>query len=63
MLSSYYDVPQGFDGVAVVDDAGKLVGNVSATDIRVMTATADSVDTLYLTCDAYRQKMANFKVQ
>jgi len=50
------------EAVPVLDDSGKVVGNVSASDIRVMEATADAIDSLYLSYHDFREKMAKHNV-
>jgi len=50
------------EAVPIVDASGKIVGNVSATDIRVMEASADAIDALYLKYDDFRKKMETYNI-
>jgi len=56
-------VIHGIEAVAVVSaETGKIVGNVSATDIRVMKASAEAIDCLYLTYPDFVQRIAKYNV-
>lgn len=45
---------QNIEAVPVVDDENKIVGNISAYDIKIIKASTDAIDTIFCDWEAYK---------
>jgi CBS domain-containing protein len=43
-------------------ETGKVIGNISATDIRVMKASSEAIDSLYLTYPEFVKRMTQYNI-
>jgi len=53
----------GIEAVPVLSsETGKVVGNISASDIRIMTPSSDAIDSLYLAIPEFAKRMVKYNV-